>query len=107
MRQDPSSDYTKERENEDHSLERPSSMELAEYVFMPDQGMWRGYLKSYPGYQTKGRSFEELQFNLHQLHLDLSGQLPPQSAPTGHCFTGIGNGECPEFRDEGKDYVRW
>ena len=73
MRQDPSSDFTKERENEDHSLEGQSSMELTEYIFMPDQGMWHGHLKGHPNFQACGESFEELQLKLHQTHPDLSG----------------------------------
>jgi hypothetical protein len=72
MRQDSRSDFTKEPENENPSLERQSSMELAEYVFMPDQEMWHGYLKGYPNFEAYGESFEELQLKLHQLHPDLS-----------------------------------
>lgn len=72
MRQEPRSDFTKERENENPSLEWQSSMELAEYVFMPDQGLWRGYLKGFPDCQAYGKSFEELQLKLHQLRPDLS-----------------------------------
>jgi hypothetical protein len=72
MQQESRSDFTNERENENHSLERQSSMELAEYVFMLDQGMWHGYLKGYPNFEAYGKSFEELQLKLHQLHPDLS-----------------------------------
>ena len=72
MRQEFRSDFTKEPENENPSLERQSSMELAEYVFMPDQEMWHGYLKGYPNFEAYGESFEELQLKLHQLHPDLS-----------------------------------
>ncbi len=45
-------------------------MELMEYLFNPDQGMWCGYLKGDPEHQVSGESFEALQVKLRQLRLD-------------------------------------
>jgi hypothetical protein len=101
MRQDPSSDFTKERENKDHSLERQSSMELAEYVFMPDREMWHGYLKGCPNFEAYGESFEELQLMLNRLHPDPTGSFSSSACSDTACFAAIGNDEFLEFCDEG------
>jgi len=47
-------------------------MELMEYIFIPDQGKWRGGLKGSPDDHAYGDSFEELQAKLHQLQLGQS-----------------------------------
>jgi hypothetical protein len=47
-------------------------MELTEYIFVPEQRIWRGYPKHYPEHQAYGKSFEELQLKLHQLRRGLS-----------------------------------
>ena len=75
MREDPSNDFTKERDNGDYSLERQSSMKLAKYVFMPDQGMWHGYLKGCTNFEEYGESFEELQLKLNRLQPELTGSF--------------------------------
>lgn len=72
MRQGHSSDVAKEHENGPYYFGNKAIMELTEYMFIPDQGLWRGYLKGYPACQAYGESFEELQLKLHQLHPDLS-----------------------------------
>lgn len=41
---------------------------------MQDGNGWRGYLEGYPEHEIYGKSFEELQFKLWQLHQDLTGQ---------------------------------
>ena len=83
MRREAASDFTKERENENHPIERQSSMDLTEYVFMPDQGMWHGYLKGCPNFEAYGKSFEELQVKLHQLHLDPNRSISPSVCSEG------------------------
>ena len=50
-------------------------MELVEYIFSPDEGMWRGYLRGHPAYHTYSESFEELRLKLHQLHPDQNGSI--------------------------------
>jgi hypothetical protein len=47
-------------------------MELTEYMFLPDPGVWCGYLRGFPDYGEYGKSFEELLVKLHQLHRDLN-----------------------------------
>ena len=61
MRQEYNGNFTRERENENHSLERRSNMQLAKYVLIPTQGMWHNYVKDYSNFQAYGESFEELQ----------------------------------------------
>lgn len=80
MRQGHSNNFSNERKGENCSVGRQSSIELLEYIFNPDQGMWCGYVKSDPDYQVSGKSFEELQVKLQQLHLD-----PRLSASSSVC----------------------
>lgn len=47
-------------------------MELVDYMFLPDQEIWRGYPKAHPDYQAYGKSFEELQLKLRHLRLGLT-----------------------------------
>jgi hypothetical protein len=69
MRQGHSNNVPNEQESENGSVGQQSSMELMEYIFHPDQGVWCGYLNGDPAYQVSGESFEELQVKLQQLHL--------------------------------------
>jgi len=42
------------------------------YIYWQDAGMWLGYLEEYPDYMTQGKSIEELQENLKDIHKGLS-----------------------------------
>ena len=75
MRQDSCSAFMEGWHDNNHPFERQSSMELAEYVFMPDQGMWHGYLKGSPPFEAYGESFEELQLKLTRLPPDPTGSI--------------------------------
>ncbi|MBX3331199.1 MAG: hypothetical protein KF722_12400 [Nitrospira sp.] len=79
MRQEDPSDFTKGWDNENHPFERQSNMESAEYVFMPEQGMWHGYLKGCPNFEAYGESFEALQLKLNRLHPDPTGSISPST----------------------------
>lgn len=57
MRHGHGSDLMTEREN--YSLEHQSSVGLAGYIFIPHQGIWRGYLEEHPACQACNQSFEE------------------------------------------------
>ncbi len=47
-------------------------MELMDYMFLPDQEIWRGYPKAHPDDQVYGKSFEGLQLRLRHLHPGLT-----------------------------------
>lgn len=49
-------------------------MHPTKYILWEEQGLWRGYLKDYPGHVEQGKSFEELQAKLRRLQHDLSSQ---------------------------------
>lgn len=51
-----------------------SDMHQTKYILWEEQGLWRGYLKDYPGHVEQGKSFEELQAKLRRLHCDFSIQ---------------------------------
>lgn len=70
MRQGHSNNFSKEQKGENCSVGRQSGIELLGYIFNPDQGMWCGYVKGDPEHQVSGKSFEELQVKLRQVHLD-------------------------------------
>ncbi len=76
MRQGHSNNLSNEQESGSHSGDRPSSVELMEYIFNPDQGMWFGCLKGNPDDQVSGESFEVLQVKLRQLHLNPRTSTP-------------------------------
>ena len=44
------------------------------YILWEEQGRWCGYLQGYPERMAYGKSFEDLQFKLRDLHRDLAGQ---------------------------------
>ncbi len=47
-------------------------MELMDYMFLPDQEIWRGNPKDHPDYHVYGKSFEGLQLQLRHLRLGLT-----------------------------------
>src|SRR6185437_8579769 len=70
-----SSSLIKKPESENYSVENRFSVGLAEYMFIPYQGIWSGPLKGYPDFRAYAESFEELQRKLHQLHPDLNDAI--------------------------------
>lgn len=64
-----SNTFLNEMESENPSSEKQCGMELLEYLFDPDQGIWRGQVKAEPKHQVSGESFEVLQGKLRQLRL--------------------------------------
>lgn len=81
-------------------------MELMDYMFLPDEEVWRGYPKAHPDYQAFGKSFEELRLNLHHLHLDLTRSTSSSTpVPLRQCVVAIGSGgsssSTPLMRREG------
>jgi hypothetical protein len=50
--------FLKEPERENHASERYFCMELMEYLFHPDQGMWCGFFKGDPERQESGAGYE-------------------------------------------------
>jgi len=52
-------------------------MTTLRYVYWQEEGVWLGYLEECPDYRTQGRSVEELQENLRDIHQELtSGNIP-------------------------------
>lgn len=49
-------------------------MHSTKYILWQDDNGWRGHLQGYPEHETQGKSFEDLQIKLWQLHRDLTGQ---------------------------------
>jgi hypothetical protein len=47
------------------------------YTYWQDGGMWLGYFQEYPDYMTQGESFEELQENLKDIYVDITGGSIP------------------------------
>jgi len=47
-------------------------MEVMEYVFISDEGIWHGYPKGSRDNQTYGESFEALQLKSQRVHLGLN-----------------------------------
>jgi len=47
------------------------------YVYWQDDDWWLGYLEDYPDYWTQGRTPEELEENLRDLFIELSGGKIP------------------------------
>ena len=52
-------------------------MQDIEYIFWEEDGVWMGYLKDFPDHWTQGKTLEDLNEHLRDLHSDLtSGQSP-------------------------------
>ena len=52
-------------------------MEKRKYIYWKDEDMWIGYLEDYPDYMTQGKTIEELEENLRDIHDELnSGAIP-------------------------------
>ena len=49
-------------------------MRSTKYILWEEQGQWCGYLQDYPDRIAYGKSFEDLQFKLLDLHRDLVDQ---------------------------------
>jgi hypothetical protein len=58
-------------------LERKKRMNTKKYVYWQDEGMWLGYLEDYPDYRTQGETKEELEENLREIYVDLTGGSIP------------------------------
>jgi predicted RNase H-like HicB family nuclease len=52
-------------------------MNQVRYVYWQDGGIWLGYLEEFPDYMTQGKTLEELQENLRDIHADLIGAEIP------------------------------
>ena len=48
-------------------------MKTLRYTYWQDDDAWLGYLEDFPDYWTQGASLEDLQSQLKDLYLDLSG----------------------------------
>ncbi len=53
------------------------------YTFWKEKEMWLGYLERFPDYWTQGDTMEELQDNLKDLFLELTGDQLPVPRQTG------------------------
>jgi len=54
-----------------------TAMGTVKYVYWKDEGMWLGYLETYPDYWTQGETMEALEENLKDISMELSsGSLP-------------------------------
>jgi len=57
-----------------HSRILASAMENGiRYIYWQHDDMWLGYLQEFPDYWTQGKTLEELQDNLRDLHRDVTG----------------------------------
>ena len=52
-------------------------MNTVRYVYWQDGNTWLGYVEDYPDYVTQGETLEDLQENLKDLYLDLTGGKIP------------------------------
>jgi predicted RNase H-like HicB family nuclease len=52
-------------------------METRKYTYYQEDDMFVGWLEEFPDYRTQGRTIDELQANLVDIHKELtSGQIP-------------------------------
>ena len=58
-------------------------MDAPRYIYWQDGDIWLGYLEEFPDYRTQGQTLQELQENLKDLYLDLTGGLIPQIRHAG------------------------
>jgi predicted RNase H-like HicB family nuclease len=52
-------------------------MKTIRYIYWQDEDMWLGYIEEFPDYMTQGESLEELQENLEDIYLELTGGMIP------------------------------
>lgn len=52
-------------------------MTTIRYIYWQDEDMWLGYIEEFPDYMTQGESLEELQENLKDIYMDLTGGMIP------------------------------
>jgi predicted RNase H-like HicB family nuclease len=52
-------------------------MKTIRYIYWQDDDMWLGYMEEFPDYMTQGESLEELQENLKDIYMDLTGGAIP------------------------------
>ena len=53
------------------------SKQKLRYVYWQDGDWWLGYLEEYPDYWTQGKTLQELEENLRDLFVELSGGKIP------------------------------
>jgi len=52
-------------------------MEKVRYVYYQEGDLWGGWLEAYPDYKSQGKTLEELEDNLRDIHQELnSGNIP-------------------------------
>jgi len=54
------------------------TMKTMHYVYWQHDDMWLGYLAEFPDYWTQGKTLEELQENLKDLHQELTSDNIPE-----------------------------
>jgi hypothetical protein len=63
---------------------RRSAMQTIKFVYWQEEGIWLGYLQEYPDCWTQGKTLEDLQEHLKDLHRDLtSGGALASPVPAG------------------------
>lgn len=53
------------------------------FTYWKEQNLWIGFLERFPDYWTQGESIDELQENLKDLFLELTGKDLPDPRQTG------------------------
>ena len=53
------------------------------YTYWKENDMWLGYMERFPDYWTQGTSLEDLEENLKDLFLELTGKNLPDPRQTG------------------------
>jgi predicted RNase H-like HicB family nuclease len=65
-------------------LKKDYEMEQEEkFTYWKDEEMWLGYLERFPDYWTQGETFEQLEDNLKDLFVELSGNHLPFPRQSG------------------------
>ena len=57
----------------DNREEQRATATMARYVYWQDEDAWLGYLEEFPDYPTQGKSLDDLEDHLRDLHVDLTG----------------------------------
>lgn len=58
-------------------------MKNVRYIYWQEGEFWLGYLEEFPDYMTQGKSLEDLQDHLRDLHKDLTGGAVPNIRRVG------------------------